>query len=302
MFDRVIRWSLHHRAVVLVLYVLLGLGALLAVKRMPVDVFPEFAPPQVHIETEALGFPAGDVEALVTRPIESALLGAPGIEQVRSSSSIGLSRITVVFQLGTDIYRARQIVQERLQGVQGQLPPGIAIPQLMPATSAVSWLVKFALVDWSPQFREHELRSLVDWDFRNRLLAQAGVASVVAVGGGVKQYQVMMDPIRMRQFGVSVSDISAALRGANSVAPGAFVYPSKDEEYFVRADALVRKAQDLQSTIVAVRDGRPIRLDEVADVRLGSEIKRVDVMKREPMAVELAARHEPDQPVHLHQA
>ncbi len=276
MFDYLIGWSLRNRVLVLALYILLGLGAVAAASRMAVDVFPEFAPPQVHIETEALGYPASDVESLVTRPIEAALLGAPSIDQVRSSSTIGLSRITVVFDWGTDIYRARQIVQERLQGISAQLPAGVTAPQLMPATSAVSWLLKFALVDWSANFREHDLRSLVDWDFRNRLLAQSGVASVVAVGGGVKQYQVLMDPLRMRQFGVSTVDIADALQASNGVAPGAFIYPSMDQEYFLRIDAMVQSPADLNSTVVAIRDGRPIRLEEVADVGFGSEIKRGD--------------------------
>ena len=195
MFDWIIRWSLHNRLPVLLLYGLLAVAAVVAAGRMAVDVFPEFAPPQVQIQTEVPGYSASDVEALVTRPIEVTVQGAPFIDHIRSNSSVGLSRITIVFKWGVDIYRARQIIQERIQLVQGQLPEAALTPQLMPVTSAVSWLLKFAVVDWSGQNRDHELRALVDWDFRNRLLAQPGVASLVAVGGGVKQYQVMMDPI-----------------------------------------------------------------------------------------------------------
>lgn len=276
MFDWAIRWSLKNRVAVLLLYALLALAAVVGVGTMAVDVFPEFAPPQVQIQTEVPGFSARDVEALVTRPIEIVLQGAPDIDHIRSNSSVGLSRVTIVFKWGVDIYRGRQIIQERLQLVQGQLPETAAPPQLMPVTSAVSWLLKFALVDWSRQFREHELRALVDWDFRNRLLSQPGAASLVAVGGGVKQYQVMVDPVRMRRFGVAFDQVVASQRKTNLVAPGGFVYPTLEEEYLVRANGLARNLEDLADTPVGVNDGQPIRLDDVAEVRFGSEIKRGD--------------------------
>ena len=276
MFDWIIRWSLHNRLAVMLLYGLMVVAAVIAAGRMAVDVFPEFAPPQVQIQTEVSGFSASDVEALVTRPIEVTIQGAPFIDHIRSNSSVGLSRITIVFKWGVDIYRARQIIQERLQLAQNQLPSAALTPQLMPVTSAVSWLLKFALVDWSGQNRDHELRALVDWDFRNRLLAQPGVASLVTVGGGVKQYQVMMDPIRMRKLTVSIDDIGRAVRAANVAAPGGFIYPSMEEEYFLRANGRVKTLQDLGNTLVLMREGQPIRLTDVADIQFGSEIKRGD--------------------------
>src|SRR5574340_1002683 len=241
MFDWAIRWSLRNRLTVIALYLILAGASIVAALSMAVDVFPEYAPPQVQIQTEVPGYSAKDVETLVTRPIEVVLQGAPYIEQIRSNSSIGLSRITIVFKWGIDIYRARQIIQERIQTVQGQLPSGAQTPQMMPVTSAVSWLLKFGLVDWSGSNREHELRTLVDWDIRNRLLAQPGVASVVAVGGGVKQYQVLLDPLRMRKYGVSTDMVTQALRTANLVAPGGFVDPSSEEEYFIRTNRNVEK-------------------------------------------------------------
>ncbi|MDE2259974.1 MAG: efflux RND transporter permease subunit, partial [Betaproteobacteria bacterium] len=138
MFDWIIRWSLRNRLAVILLYGLMVVAAVIATGRMPVDVFPEFAPPQVQIQTEAPGFSASDVETLVTRPIEVTVQGAPFIEHIRSNSSVGLSRITIVFKWGVDIYRARQIIQERLQLAQNQLPSAALTPQLMPVTSAVS--------------------------------------------------------------------------------------------------------------------------------------------------------------------
>lgn len=276
MFDWAIKWSLKNRLAVVLLYVLMGGASIVAALHMAVDVFPEFAPPQVQIQTEVPGYPTKDVEALVTRPIEIVLQGAPYIDTIRSNSSVGLSRITITFKWGVDIYRARQIIQERLQLVQGQLPESAQAPQLMPVTSAVSWLLKFALVDWSGNHREHELRAMADWDIRNRILAQPGVASVVSVGGGVKQYQVMLDPIRLRRYDVSSGDVVQALRRANMVAPGGFIYPTREEEYFVRANGRVENLRDVAETLVVMRDGQPIRVEDVGEVRFGSEVKRGD--------------------------
>ena len=276
MFDWAIRWSLRNRLTVVLLYLILAGASIVAALNMAVDVFPEYAPPQVQIQTEVPGYSAKDVETLVTRPIEIVLQGAPYIDQIRSNSSVGLSRITIVFKWGIDIYRARQIIQERMQTVQGQLPSGAQAPQMMPVTSAVSWLLKFGLVDWSGSDREHELRTLVDWDIRNRLLAQPGVASVVAVGGGVKQYQVLLDPLRMRKYGVSTAMVTQALRSANLVAPGGFVYPSSEEEYFIRANGKVESLRDVADTLVVMRGGQPIHIGDVGEVRFGSEVKRGD--------------------------
>lgn len=276
MFDAVIRWSLQNRLTVLAVFAVLMAAAVFAATRMAVDVFPEFAPPQVQIQTEAPGYAAKDVELLVTRPLEVVLQGSPLVEHIRSNSSGGLSRITLVFKWGVDVYRARVIVQERLQLAQGQLPAGIESPQLMPVTSAVSWLLKFALVDWSDTFRALDLRSLVDWDFRHRLLAQAGVASSVAVGGGVKQYQVLPDPLKLQSYGLSFAEVAAAAGGAQALAPGAFIYPTPEEEYFARIDGQVRTLADLQRSVVAMRQGQPIFLSDIADVQFGAEIKRGD--------------------------
>lgn len=276
MFDWAIKWSLKNRLAVVLLYVLMAGASIAAALHMAVDVFPEFAPPQVQIQTEVPGYSTKDVEGLVTRPIEIVLQGAPYIDQIRSNSSVGLSRITITFKWGVDIYRARQIIQERLQLVQGQLPDSAQAPQLMPVTSAVSWLLKFALVDWSGENREHELRTLADWDIRNRVLAQPGVASVVAVGGGVKQYQVMLDPIRMRKYDVSSEDAMQALRRANLVASGGFVYPTSEEEYFIRVNGRVQSLRDVAETLIVMREGQPIRVEDVGEVRFGSEVKRGD--------------------------
>ncbi|MFA7593388.1 MAG: efflux RND transporter permease subunit [Thiohalobacteraceae bacterium] len=276
MFDWIIGWSLRNRVVILLLYAVLTVAALFALGRMVVDVFPEFAPPQVQIQTEAPGFAARDVELLVTRPLEVTLQGMPNVEQIRSNSSIGLSRITIVFAADTDIFHARVLAQERLQLARASLPGSVRPPELMPVTSAISWLLKFALVDWSGQDRSYELRSLVDWEFRNRLLAQEGVASVVAVGGEVKQYQVQVDPAALMRLGLPFTRVVDAARDANSVAPAAFVFPTPEEEYFVRGEARVHSLADIGRSALGLVQGSPLTIGDVAEVRFGGEIKRGD--------------------------
>lgn len=276
MFDWIISGALRNRVVVVLLYIVLAVASLFALSRMVVDVFPEFAPPQVQIQTEAPGFAAQDVELLVTRPLEVALQGMPNVDQIRSNSSIGLSRITIVFDPDVDIYNARVLAQERLQLARGTLPASVQEPELMPVTSAISWLLKFALIDWSGEDRSYELRSLVDWEFRNRLLAQEGVASVVAVGGEVKQYQVQVDPDALMRLGLPFSQVVDAARAANRVAPGAFLYPTPEEEYFLRSEGRVRSLQDIARSSLGLPGNSPLTLGDVAEVRFGGEIKRGD--------------------------
>lgn len=276
MFDRIIAWSLRNRTIVVLLYVVLAGAAMVAASRMSLDVFPEFAPPQVQIQTEAPGYAASDVELLVTRPLEVALSGMEYVDQIRSESSIGLSRITIVFRPDTDVYRARLLSQERIQLARPRLPTDIEPPQLMPVTSAVSWLLKFALIDWSAEPDPLELRSLVDWEFRNRLLAQPGVASVEAVGGGEKQYQVMVDPLALNSLNIPFSRVVDAAAESNRIGAGAFVYPSREEEYFVRLNGRIRSLSDLEQSPIDLRAGSPILMGDVAEVRFGEAIKRGD--------------------------
>lgn len=276
MFDWMIGWSLRNRIVILLLYAILTVASLYVLGRMVIDVFPEFAPPQVQIQTEAPGFAALDVELLVTRPLEVALQGMPQVEQIRSNSSNGLSRITIVFNADVDIFHARVLVQERLQLVRGTLPGNVGASELMPVTSVISWLLKFALIDWSGQDRSYELRSLVDWEFRNRLLAQSGVASMVAVGGEVKQYQVQVNPAALVRLGIPFTRVVEAARDANSVAPAAFVFPTPEEEYFVRAEARVNSLSDIGRSGLGRVQGSALTLADVAMVDFGGEIKRGD--------------------------
>ncbi|MDE2060136.1 MAG: efflux RND transporter permease subunit [candidate division NC10 bacterium] len=273
MFAWIIQWSLSNRILVVVASVVLLIGGLVAVQRTTLDVFPEFAPPQVAIQTEAPGLPPQDVELLITFPIESALNGTPGVEAIRSTSTAGLSSMVVVFTWGTSIYTARQLITERLQAVKDRLPPGAQNPTMLPITSAVSWLVKYALT--SERVSPMELRTISDWDIRNRLLAIPGVASVVSMGGEAKQYQALLSSEKLLQYGVTIKEVLDAVRETNvSVSGGFLVTPG--QEYVVTGAGRIASLEQLAQTQVAERGGAPIRLDQVATVQLGPEVKRGD--------------------------
>ncbi|MCE0722755.1 efflux RND transporter permease subunit [Legionella resiliens] len=273
MFTRLIAWSLHNRPLILALTIILCLLGGYTLKQMPVDVFPEFAPPQVVVQTQAPGMATQDVETLVTYPLESAINGTPGVASVRSKTSVGLSTITVVFDDKTDIYRNRQLVNERIQQVINRLPPGVSSPVMLPVTSAVGWLLKYALI--SRTASPETLRTLSDWTIRPRLLALGGVASVVSLGGEVKQYQVQLEPKRMLAYGITVEEVRQALATGNQNVPGAFVHQA-GTEFVVSTIGRIKTLEDIKKTLIVVRNGVPITINNVATVAFGGEIKRGD--------------------------
>jgi len=273
MFNKIILWSLKNRMLVVVGLVVFLAASTYTTMRMPVDVFPEFAPPQVVVQTESPGLAPEDVESLITFPIESAVNGTPGVDKVRSASSVGLSTVVIVFRWGTDIYVARQLVNERTQSVRERFPVGTRSPVMLPITSAVGWMIKYSLE--SDTRSPMELRTISDWQIRPRILALGGVASVVAIGGDVKQYQVLLDPDRLRAYHVSVAEVREALEKSNINVPGAFLQvPS--QEYIVTGVARITSLDDLRDTIIKFVKDTPVTVRNVADVRFGGEIKRGD--------------------------
>lgn len=274
MFNAIIGWSLNNKLLV-VLATAIFLGAsIYLVGQMPVDVFPEFAPSQVVVQTEAPGLSSEDVEALITFPIESAVNGTPGVDTVRSSSSVGISAVIVVFKWGTNIYTARQLINERIQSVTGRFTAGTKPPVMLPVTSAVGWLVKYSLT--SDKLSPMELRTISDWQIRPRILSIGGIASVVSIGGEVKQYQVLVDPLKLRAFDVTLAQVKEAVEKSNINVPGAFLYRG-GEEFVVTGVGRITTLDDLRRTVVVVRnDGTPITLGQLAEVKLGPEIKRGD--------------------------
>lgn len=273
MIRRLIAWSLHNRLLVLAATVTLFVACLYVLQSMSVDVFPEFAPPQVVVQTEAPGMAPTDVETLITYPLESAINGAPGVTDVRSKTSVGLSTITIVFEAKSDIYLDRQLVNERIQGVAGVLPKSAKPPVMLPVTSAVGWLVKYAL--YSDSLSSEELRTISDWSIRPRILALGGIASVVSIGGEVKQYQVRLDPERMIAYHISAAEVRSALEKANINTSGGFLQQS-GREMVIGAVGRVSSIRDLADTVVAIRGGVPVTIANIAKTGFGGAVKRGD--------------------------
>jgi Cu/Ag efflux pump CusA len=217
MLNKLIAWSLTHRVIVLAVAVLTLVTGVWVAVRMPVDVFPDLTAPTVTVLTEAHGMAPEEVETLVSFPIETAVNGATGVRRVRSSTAQGISVVWVEFDWGTDIFRARQIVSEKLQTVATALPTGIPAPVLAPVSSVMGEIMMIGLT--GPQ-SPMDLRTVADWTIRRRLLAVPGVAQVIPIGGEVKQYQVLADPSRMLAANVTLHEVVQAAASSNENASG----------------------------------------------------------------------------------
>ena len=263
----IITGSLAHPVVVLGLAVMLAVYGVLRLASADFDVFPDFAPPRASIQTEAPGLTAEQVEALVTRPIETRTLGVPGLVSVRSNSIQGLSDISVVFDPAVDIFRARQQLSEALAGLGQELPQGVLPPSLAPLTSSTG-IVLIAGVT-SPTLSPIALRSLVDWTIRPRLLAVPGVAQVSIYGGATKQYQVLVDPLRLARFGLSVEDVATAARRTLGVRGAGFI-DNANQRIVIETSDDAGAVQRLSQTVVVQSPGRRLTLGDIAVVQAGS--------------------------------
>lgn len=271
MLNKVIQWSIKNRLIVVIAaVVLLVYGGLVAL-RSPVDVFPDLTAPTVTILTESHGMAPEEVEALVSLPIEASMNGTAGVFRVRSNSAAGISIVFVEFELGTDIYRARQLVTEKLGQVR--LPAGIRPPVLGPIASTMGEIMLISLT--SKTTSAMELRSLADWVVRPRLLGVKGVAQVMIIGGETKQYQVLVDPARLHDYKLTLKEVMDAVGDANANSSGGFL-ERPAEEYMIRARGRVNTLDDLANSVVTVRNGTPVLVKNIATVRLGPALKRGD--------------------------
>src|SRR5512143_2586936 len=223
MLGGLVGFSLRNRFVVLALAGLLLVGGAYVVADSPLDVFPEFAPPQVTVETEAPGLSAAEVEALVTARLELAVNGSPGLERLRSISLPGVSSLTAVFRDGTDIYRDRQLVAERIAAVGRDLPASVPPPEIAPLTSASSTIEIVALAPSGPNFDPLAARTFADWTLEPRILAVPGVAKVVTYGGAIAADQIVIDPSALRDYGLTLREIEEAARAATALGPAGAV-------------------------------------------------------------------------------
>jgi CzcA family heavy metal efflux pump len=281
MINRLILWSITHHLAIVVTSVVVFLAGLNVVLKLPLDVFPNFAPPQVVIQTEAPGLAPEEVESLVTLPLESSLNGTPGVIDIRSSSAIGLSVVTVIFEGQTDVYRARQLVAEKVQQVAPRLPQGVNPPLLSPISNPVGDVVKYAFtIDSTVPMAQHtsllDVATITNWQVRNRLLAIPGVTRVLILGGGERQYQVLVYPDRLKQYNVTLAQVADSAKAANLNVPGGFLL-TPDRERLVRGMGRTHSLTDLGNSVVVARPGGvPVRLSDVADIKIGSGIKRGD--------------------------
>lgn len=274
MLNKIIHFSLHNRLIVLGAAVLLMIVGTYTATNMEVDVFPDLNAPTVVVMTEATGMAPEEVEYLVTFPIETALNGATDVRRVRSSSTTGFSIVWVEFDWGTDIYRARQIVSEKLAVIRDALPSNVGNPTLGPQSSILGELMIIGLT--SEKTSLQELRTIADWTIRPRLLSTGGVAQVAVIGGEIKEYQILLDPERMKHFGVALDEVLPVVKEMNQNAAGGILY-EYGNEYIIRGMLSTNKAEELGKAVVKSVNNSPLLLEEIAEVRIGDKAPRLGV-------------------------
>ena len=268
MLNKIIHFSLHNRILVLVASVLLLVGGFYTAYHTEVDVFPDLTAPTVVVMTEANGMAAEEVEQLVTFPIETTVNGATHVRRVRSSSTNGFSVVWVELDWDTDIYLARQIVSEKLSLVGEQLPENVGRPTMGPQSSILGEVLIVGLTADSTSMID--LRTIADWTIRPRLLSTGGVAQVSVLGGDIKEYQVLIDPARMRHYGVSLDEVMAVTRNMNQNVNGGVIYEHSNE-YIVRGMLSTTNVEQIGRAVIKTIDGVPVTLEDVADVKIGSQ-------------------------------
>ena len=274
MLNKLIKWSLANRALVVGISILLMVMGFQAVKELPVEVLPDLTKPTVIILTEAPGLAPEEVESRVTQPIESALMGVGGLTRMRSNSDVALSLVFAEFSWGTDIYKARTLVQERLQGVRGQLPED-AQPFMTPVASLMGEILLVGIHSKDGKIPPREIRSLADWTVRRRLQSISGIAEILNMGGGVKQIEIQPDPYRMQANGVSFEELEKAAAESASTTTGGFINTGSTE-IMVRNLSMTVQLEDIADTVIKTVNDRPIAISDVAKVEWGVEAMRGD--------------------------
>ncbi|MGN5956352.1 efflux RND transporter permease subunit [Sphingobacterium lactis] len=270
MLNKIIHFSLGNRLLVVIASsLLLVFGAILS-SRMEVDVFPDLTAPTVVVLTESHGMAPEEVEKLVTFPIETSLNGATDVRRVRSSSSAGISIVWVEFDWDTDVYKARQIVSEKLSVIATQLPEGVGDPTMAPQTSIMGEIMLISLV--SDSTSQIDLRTVADWTIRPRLLATGGVAQVITTGGGFKQYQILASPQKLAYYKISLQELVVASKKSNGNASGGFMYDHSNE-YIIKGIGRSSDVQEIGRSLVKMVNGKPIRIADLAEIKVDAAPK-----------------------------
>ena len=268
MLNKIIHFSLNNRLLILVAAALLMVAGVYVMNRTEVDVFPDLNAPTVVVMTEAGGMAAEEVEQLVTFPIETAVNGATGVRRVRSSSTTGFSVVWVEFDWDMDIYLARQIVSEKIAMAAEELPDNVGNPTLGPQSSILGELLIVGMTADSTSMLD--LRTIADWTIRPRLLSTGGVAQVAVLGGDIKEYQVLIQPEKMKYYGVTLGEIMAVTRGMNQNTNGGVIY-EYGNEYIVRGVVSTEDVREMARSVIKTVGGAPVTLEDVADVRIGAQ-------------------------------
>jgi copper/silver efflux system protein len=296
MFDRLIQFALNKRLIVLITAIMLLIIGTYITLDLPVDIFPDLTAPTVTIMTEAHGMAAEEVETLVTFPIETAVNGATDVRRVRSSSAAGFSIVWVEFDWGTDIFIARQIVNEKMQNAIPTLPKGVDNPTLAPISSIMGEIMLISLsIDEnnnSQNLNEMDLRSIADFEIRRRLLSISGVSQVIPLGGAVKQYQILVSPEKLAAFNISLNEIMKAAEQSNENSSGGS-YMDSGSEYLIRGIGRIGTIEDISNSVVAVKNGVPVYMRDVAEIKIGPAIKIGDGSANAKPAVILTVQKQP---------
>lgn len=292
MLNKIIYYSLHNRLVILVCALLLMIRGTYTAFNTDVDVFPDLNAPTVVIMTEANGMAPEEVERLVTFPVETAVNGAMDVRRVRSSSTTGFSVVWVEFDWGTDIYRARQIVSEKLAVLGESLPENVGKPTLGPQSSILGEMMILGLTADSTSLLD--LRTIADWTIRPRLLSTGGVAQVAVIGGDIKEYQILLDPARMKHYGVGLNEVLDVCRNMNRNANGGVLYEF-DNEYIIRGVLSTSKAEEIAQGVVKTVNEYPVMLGDIATVKIGGKSPKLGTAsERTKPAVLITVTKQPD--------
>lgn len=290
MLNRIIHFSLENRLLVVVSFILLTSAGTWVASRMEVDVFPDLTAPTVVILTEAHGMAPEEVEKLVTFPIETSVNGATGVRRIRSSSSAGISIVWVEFEWDTEIFRARQIVSEKISALAGRLPGNVGSPLMAPQSSIMGEIMLISVT--SPTTSPMDLRAYSDWVIRPGLLATGGVAQIVVIGGEYKQYQILASPQKMATYDVSLEELIKAGEEINGNSSGGFMNEFGNE-YIVKGVGRTNEIEELGRSVIKLKDGKPVKIEDVAVVKIGPAVKIGDAALNGNPAVILTVLKQP---------
>ncbi|WP_300427590.1 efflux RND transporter permease subunit, partial [uncultured Thalassolituus sp.] len=273
MLDALIKLAIARRGLVMAIVAAVAVLGLWNFNRLPIDAVPDITNVQVMINTEASGFTPLEVEQRITYPLETALAGLPGLEYTRSVSRYGLSQVIAIFSDDTDVYFARQLVNERLQDAARQIPEGYGTPEMGPISTVLGLVMFYYLEDQYDNYTLEELRTIQDWMIKPILRTIPGVTEVISVGGFEKQFQVIVHPDALLRYGITLNEIINKIQTNNSNVGAQYIIKNA-EEFTVRSVGLVQSMDDLGKIVIKSIDGTPVFLDDLAEIKIGGEIRR----------------------------